>query len=51
MTDATIIEAAADQAGAITPMVGTGGPMTTVCLLHKTLVAAARRRGAPNGNI
>ena len=30
MTDATIIEAAADQAGAITPMLGTVGPMTTV---------------------
>ena len=51
MTDATIIEAAADQAGAITPMLGTVGPMTTVCLLHKTLVAAARRRGAPDGKI
>ncbi|MDC0458811.1 hypothetical protein OAM32_03390 [Alphaproteobacteria bacterium] len=51
MTDATIIEAAADQAGAITPMLGTVGPMTTVCLLHNTLVAAARRRGAPDGKI
>ena len=45
MTDATIIEAAADQTGANTPMLGTVGPMTTVCLLHNTLVAAAWRRG------
>ena len=51
MKDATIIEVAAEQAGAITPMLGTVGPMTTVCLLHKTLVAAARRRGAPDGKI
>ena len=51
MTGATIIEAAADQAGAITPMLGTVGPMTTVCLLHNTLVAEARHRGAPNGKI
>ena len=51
MTDATIIEAAADQAGGITPMLGTVGPMTTVCLSHNTLVAAARRRGAPDGKI
>ena len=51
MTDATIIEAAADQAGAITRMLGTVGPMTTVCLFHNTLVAAARRRGVPDGEI
>ena len=51
MTDVTIIEAAADQAGAITPMLGTVGQMTTICLLHNTLVAAARRRGAPDGKI
>ena len=51
MTDVTIIEAAADQAGAITPMLGTVGLMTTVCLLHNTLVAAARRRVAPDGKI
>ena len=51
MTDATIIEAAADQAGANTPMLGTVGSMTTVCLLHYTLFAAARRRGAPDGKI
>ena len=47
MTDATTIEAAPEQAGAITPMLVTVGPMTTVCLLHNTLFAAARRRGAP----
>ena len=51
MTDATIIEAAAKQAGAITPMLGSVGPMTTVCLLRNTLVAAARRRGVTNGKI
>ena len=51
MTDSTIIKAAAHQAGAITPMLGTVGPMTTVCLLRDTLVAAARRRGAPDGKI
>ena len=51
MTDATIIEEAADQADANTPMLGTVGPMTTVCLLHNTLVAATRRRGAPDGKI
>ena len=51
MTDATIIEAAADQAGANTRMLGTVGPMTTVCLLHNTLVAAAQRRGAADGKI
>jgi 5,10-methylene-tetrahydrofolate dehydrogenase/methenyl tetrahydrofolate cyclohydrolase len=49
MTDATIIEAAAEQAGAITLMLGTVGLMKTVCLLHNTLVAAARRRGVPDG--
>ena len=51
MKDVTMIEAAADQAGAITPTLGTVGPMTTVCLLHNTLVAAARRRGVFNGKI
>jgi len=49
MKDATIIEVAAEQAGAITPMLGTVDLITTVCLLHNTLVAAARRRGVPNG--
>ena len=51
MTDVTKIEAAAEQAGAITPMLITVGPMTTVCLLHNTLVAAARRRGVADGKI
>ena len=51
MIDATKIEAAAEQAGAITPMLGTVGPMTIVCLLRNTLFAAARRRGAPDGKI
>ena len=51
MTDATIIEAAADQAGAITPMLGTVGPMTTVCLLHNMIVAEARRRGVADRKI
>ena len=49
MTDQKIIEAAAKRAGAITPMLGTAGPMTTVSLLHNTLFAAARRRGVPDG--
>ena len=51
MTDATIIEAVADLAGAITPILGTVGSMTSVCLLRNTLVAAARRRGVPDGKI
>ena len=51
MTDAKIIEAAAKQVGAITLMLGSVGPMTTVCLLRNTLVAAARRRGVTNGKI
>jgi len=46
-----IIEAAAKRAGAITPVPGSVRPMTTVCLLHNTLVAAARRRGALDGKI
>ena len=50
MTDATTIEAP-EQAGAITPMLVTVGPLTAVCLLHSTLVAAARRRGVPDGKI
>ena len=51
MTDATIIEAAPEQAGAITPMLVTVGPMTTICLLHNTLFTAARRRGVITGKI
>ena len=51
MTDTKIIKTAAKQAGAITPMLGSVGPMTTVCLLRITLVAAARRRGVTNGKI
>ena len=51
MTDATTIEAAPEQAGAITPMLVTVCPMKTVCFLNNTLVAAARRRGVPDGKI
>ena len=51
MTDATKIEAAAEQAAASTPMLGNVGPMTIVCLLRNTLFAAARRRGVPDGKI
>ena len=51
MTDATIIEAAPEQAGAITSTLVTVGSMTTVCLLHNMLVAAAQRRGVPDGKI
>ncbi len=38
-------DAAAKQAGAITPVPGGVGPMTIACLLRNTLVAAARRHG------
>jgi methylenetetrahydrofolate dehydrogenase (NADP+) / methenyltetrahydrofolate cyclohydrolase len=51
MTDATIIEAAAKHAGAITPILASFGPMTTVCLLRNTFVAAARRRGVTDEKI
>lgn len=46
-----IIEAAAKRAGEITPVPGGVRPLTTVFLLRKTLVAAARRRGALAGKI
>jgi 5,10-methylene-tetrahydrofolate dehydrogenase/methenyl tetrahydrofolate cyclohydrolase len=51
MTDAKIIEAAAKQTGAITPVPGRIGPMTIVCLLRNPLVAAARRHGVTIGKI
>ena len=51
MTNAQIIEAAAKRTGEITPVTGGVRPMTTVCLLRNTLVAAARRRGGTNGKI
>jgi 5,10-methylene-tetrahydrofolate dehydrogenase/methenyl tetrahydrofolate cyclohydrolase len=51
MTDATIVEAAAEQASATSPILGSIGPITTVCLLRNTLVAAAQRRGVTNGKI
>ena len=51
MTDTTIIGAAAEQAGAITPMLDTVGPMAAICRLHNTLFTAARRRGVPDGKI
>jgi methylenetetrahydrofolate dehydrogenase (NADP+)/methenyltetrahydrofolate cyclohydrolase len=35
-------------AGAITPVPGGVGPMTIVCLLRNTLLAAAQRRGLPD---
>jgi methylenetetrahydrofolate dehydrogenase (NADP+)/methenyltetrahydrofolate cyclohydrolase len=38
-------DAAAKQAGAITPVPGGVGPMTIASLLRNTLVAAARRHG------
>ncbi|MEM8877993.1 MAG: bifunctional methylenetetrahydrofolate dehydrogenase/methenyltetrahydrofolate cyclohydrolase FolD [Pseudomonadota bacterium] len=38
-------EAAAQIAGAITPVPGGVGPMTIACLLMNTVIAAARRRG------
>ena len=38
-------EAAAEKAGAITPVPGGVGPMTIACLLRNTVIAAARRRG------
>ena len=40
-------DAAAEVAGAITPVPGGVGPMTIACLLMNTAVAAARRRGVP----
>lgn len=42
--DVCFAEAAA-VAAAITPVPGGVGPMTIACLLHNTLMAAARRRG------
>ena len=38
-------DAAAESAGAITPVPGGVGPMTIACLLRNTVLAAARRRG------
>jgi len=38
-------DAAAEVAGAITPVPGGVGPMTIACLLRNTVLAAARRRG------
>jgi methylenetetrahydrofolate dehydrogenase (NADP+) / methenyltetrahydrofolate cyclohydrolase len=35
-------------AGAITPVPGGVGPMTIVCLLRNTMLAACRRRGVPD---
>lgn len=39
---------ASARAAAITPVPGGVGPMTIACLLKNTVVAAARRRGAPD---
>ena len=44
-------DAAAKQAGAITPVPGGVGPMTIACLLRNTLVAASRRNGVTIGKI
>jgi methylenetetrahydrofolate dehydrogenase (NADP+) / methenyltetrahydrofolate cyclohydrolase len=44
-------DAAAKQAGAITPVPGGVGPMTIACLLRNTLVAASRRHGVTIGKI
>jgi methylenetetrahydrofolate dehydrogenase (NADP+)/methenyltetrahydrofolate cyclohydrolase len=41
--------AAAEIAGAITPVPGGVGPMTIACLLESTLVAARRRVAGPDG--
>ncbi len=38
---------ASRNAGAITPVPGGVGPMTIMCLIHNTLVAAHMRRGLP----
>ncbi|MBV5335616.1 bifunctional methylenetetrahydrofolate dehydrogenase/methenyltetrahydrofolate cyclohydrolase, partial [bacterium] len=38
---------AAAVAGAITPVPGGVGPMTIACLMVNTLIAAAKRVGAP----
>ena len=38
-------DAAAEVAGAITPVPGGVGPMTIACLLRNTAIAACRRRG------
>ena len=46
-----IIEAATKHAGAITPVPDGVRQKITVCLLRNTLVAAARRRGVPDGKI
>lgn len=43
--------AASGLARAATPVPGGVGPMTIACLLRNTLVAAARRRGAPDPEI
>jgi methylenetetrahydrofolate dehydrogenase (NADP+)/methenyltetrahydrofolate cyclohydrolase len=43
--------AAAQIAGAITPVPGGVGPMTIACLLHNTLLAACRRRGLTEPNL
>jgi len=40
-------DVASRTAGAITPVPGGVGPMTIMCLIHNTLVAAYRRRGLP----
>ena len=41
------LDTAARRAGAITPVPGGVGPMTIMCLIHNTLVAAYRCRGLP----
>ena len=40
-------DVASRHAGAITPVPGGVGPMTIMCLIHNTLVAAYMRRGLP----
>jgi methylenetetrahydrofolate dehydrogenase (NADP+)/methenyltetrahydrofolate cyclohydrolase len=40
-------DVASRNAGAITPVPGGVGPMTIMCLIHNTLVAAYRRRNLP----
>ena len=40
-------DVASRKAGAITPVPGGVGPMTIICLIHNTLVAACMRRGLP----
>lgn len=43
--------AAAERAGAITPVPGGVGPMTIACLLRNTIIACARARNLPHPDV